>query len=128
MREQLIEVAGDCPFTATCADKAYKPVDDSGEPIPEPRQESDVHDKPDDPCDPAGEPHPAHADDRASAAHGCHAAEVPVSPRSRLGPVSDAGPDNMSSVETGLKRNLGDPGQVVAVHHVADHEYLRVAW
>jgi len=34
----------------------------------------------------------------------------------------------MSSVETGLKCNLGDPGQVVAVHHVADHEYLRVAW
>src|SRR5262249_22285688 len=87
VREQLIEVSGDCPFAATRADEADKPVDESGEPVPEPGQEGDVHDEPDEPCDPAGEPHPVRAHDCASSVHRCHAAEIPISPWSRLGPV-----------------------------------------
>jgi hypothetical protein len=29
-------------------------------------------------------------------------------------------------METGLKGNLGNARQIVAVHHVADYEHLRV--
>ena len=34
--------------------------------------------------------------------------------------------DRLRRVDARLQRDLGDTGQVFEIHHVADHEYLRV--
>ena len=125
--EQLVEVNNDCPFQAARAYEAQKPVDESREPVLKPRHESDVHDEPHEPRDPAGEPHPVRAEDRAAAIHGGHTPEVSVLPGSRFGALSHTISDDMSSMQTGLEGNLGNTWEVVAVHHVADYEHLRVA-
>jgi hypothetical protein len=49
------------------------------------------------------------------AVHGCHTAEIPVFPGTRFG-VFETGLDHVGSMETGLKRNLGNARQVIAVH------------
>ena len=95
-------------------------MDESCEPVLEPRHESDVHDEPREPRDPAGEPHPVRAEDRGAAVHGGHAPEVPVLPRIRFGAASHTISDDASSMQAGLEGNLGNAWQVVVVHHVAD--------
>ena len=77
--------------------------------------------------DPAGEPNPVRAEDRAAAVHGGHAPEVPVLPGGWLGAISHTISDDMSSMEPRLERDLGYTWEVVEVHHVADYEHLRVA-
>ena len=81
LRKQAVKVRDDRPFAAACADETQEPVDESCEPVLEPRHESDVHDEPREPRDPAGEPYPVRAEDRGAAVHGGHAPEVPVLPR-----------------------------------------------
>ena len=122
--EQSIKVDGDRASTAACSNEAQEPMDDSREPVLEPRQNSNMHDEP---HDPTGELDPVQADDRISAVHGGHAPEVPVLPRRRVLGLSDAVSDDVSSMDSGLKRDLGDAREVVVVHHVADDEYLRMA-
>ena len=102
-------------------------MDESREPVLEPRHERNVHDEPHEPRDPAGEPHPVRAEDRGAAVHGGHTPEVPVLPRCWLGAVLHAVPDDVSSMEPRLESDLGNAGEVVVVHHVADYEHLRVA-
>jgi hypothetical protein len=116
MREQLVEVARSLRLVPTKLSEL----------VFEPGQENDVHASQTTRAIQPESLTPRTLMIALRVSHRCHAAEVPVSPRSRLGAVSDAGPDNMRSVETGLKRNVGDP-EVLAVHHVADHKYLRVA-
>ena len=103
-------------------------MNESRESVLEPRHERDVHGEPHEPSDPAGEPDTVCTDDRATAVHGGHAPEVPVLPRGWLGGVSRHGlPDDVSSMEPGLESNLGYTGEVIEIHHVTDHEHLRVA-
>jgi hypothetical protein len=125
--EHSVEIHRDRPFSATSADEALEPVDDSREPVLESGHESNVHDESHEPCDPPGQPYPMGADDRAAAVYGGHAPEVPILPGSRLGAMSDALFNDVSGMETGLKRDLGNAREVVVVHHVTDDEDLRVA-
>jgi len=127
MSERLAEVTDDSSFEAARAYEAQEPMDKSREPVLKPRHESNVHDEPDEPRDSAREPHPMRAEDGAAAVHGGHASEVPVLPGSRGGTVSDTVSDDVAGMETGLKGNLCNAWQIVAVHHVADYEHLRVA-
>ena len=127
MSEQSIEVHDDGAFAATCANEAQQPVDESRKPVLEPRHERNVHDEPHEPRNPAGEPNPVRAEDRGAAVHGGHTPEVPVLPSCRLGAISNPGFDDVSSMEAGLKRDLGNAWEVIAVHHVADYEHLWVA-
>src|SRR4051812_40469926 len=127
MSEQSVQIYDDRAFAATCTDEAQEPVNESCEPVLEPRHERNVHDEPHEPRNPAREPNPVCAEDRGAAVHGGHAPEVAVLPRYQLGAVSDTGLDDVSSMETGLKCNLGNAREVVEVHHVTDYEHLRVA-
>ena len=127
MSEQSVEIDGDRPFGATCADEAQEPVDESCKPVLEPRHEGNVHDEPHEPRNSAGEPNPVRAEDRGAAVHSGHAPEVPVLPSCWLGAILHALPDDVSSMEPRLERDLGYTGEVVEVHHVTDDEHLRVA-
>src|SRR5215831_18489668 len=127
MSEQSVEICHDRPFGATCADEAKQPVEESCEPVLESRQEGNVDDEPQEPRKPAREPHSVHADDCTAAIDGGHTPEVPILPRNRLGAVFDAISDDVSCMETRLKRDFGDAREVVAVHHVADCEHFGVA-
>jgi hypothetical protein len=51
--DQLVEVNDDCSFQTACAYEGQEPVDEGREPVLEPRHESDVHDEPGEPRDPA---------------------------------------------------------------------------
>ncbi len=51
---------------AARAYKGQEPVEQSREPVLEPRHESNMHDEPDKPCDSAGEPNPMRAEDGAT--------------------------------------------------------------
>ena len=126
LSEQSVEVHDDRPFAAACADEAQEPVDESREPVLKPRHESDVHDEPHEPRDPAGEPHPVQAEDGAAAIHGGHAPEVPVLPRLWFCAASHTISNDVSSMQAGLEGNLRNAREVVVIHHVADYEHLRV--
>ena len=49
-----------------------------------------------------------------------------VFPGRGLSGVSDTGCNNVRSVQTGLKGDFGNTGEVVIVHHVANDEHLRM--
>ena len=102
-------------------------MNESRETVLEARHERYVHGEPHEPSDPAGEPHPVCAHDRAAPVHGGHAPEVPVLPSCWLGAILHALPDDVSSMEPRLESDLGYTGEVVEVHHVTDYEHLRVA-
>ena len=102
-------------------------MNEGGEPVLEPRHESDVYDEPDKPADSTREPHPVRAKDGGATVHRGHASKVPVLPGSRLGTFSNAVFDDTGGMEPGLKRYLGHAWQIVIVHHVADYEDLRVS-
>src|SRR5262249_3224573 len=124
--KQLTEVADDCSFHAARAHEAQQPMDESREPVPEPCHESDVYDEPDEPRNSARESHPMRAEDGTATVHGGHTPKVTVLPGRRRGAASNAISDGVRGMETGLKGNLGNAWQIAEVHHVANHEHLRV--
>src|SRR5215475_15451296 len=81
--QQPIQIDDYPAFTTPFAEEADQPVSARREPIPEPRQKCNVHHEPHEPCNPAGEAEPVHADDGTVAIHGSHAAEVSVFKGSR---------------------------------------------
>lgn len=78
MSEQSIEIRHDRAFTTTCADEAKQPVDQRRDAVLKPRQERNVHHKPQEPRKPAREPYAMHADDCAAAINCGHGPEIPV--------------------------------------------------
>ena len=82
------------------------------------------------PGEEAGDPSVAQAveaHDRAAAADDRRAPDIAVPERLALRRAAEAPPDRPRDVDALLQRDLGDAGEPVERHRVADDEHLRVA-